>query len=106
MTEEQFWNANPRIISVYEKIYKERQNRINDLAYLFTGNYGLAALITSIDKVLNGKKAKATYMNKPLELFPLTEEEKKKKQREAIAQFMGWAGNVQKKYKGKEEQNG
>ena len=99
MTEEQFWHSNPRIIKVHEKIYKERQNRINELAYLFTGNYGLAALITSIDKVLNGRKAVAKYMDKPLELFPLTEEEKKAKLEKAIAQFMGWANRTQNKYK-------
>ena len=106
MTEEQFWRSNPRIISVYEKIFKERQNRINDLAYLFTGNYGLAALITSIDKVLNGRKSRSKYMEKPIELFPLTEEEKRKKQQDAIAQFMNWANNAQKKYKGKEDNDG
>lgn len=106
MTEEQFWKANPRIIAVHEQIYKERQNRINDLAYLFTGNYGLSALITSIDKVLNGKKSKEKYMDKPLELFPLTEEEKKKKQQDAIKQFISWTGMAETKYKGKEDKNG
>lgn len=103
MTEEQFWHSNPRIIRVYEKVFKEKQNQINDLAYLFVGNYGMAALITSIDKVLNGRKSKSKYMEKPLELFPLTEEEKKKKQQDAIAQFMNWAGMTQQKYKGKED---
>lgn len=101
MSEEQFWRANPRIIKVYEKIYREKQNRINDLAYLFMGNYGMSAFVTSIDRVLNGRKAKAKYMEKPLRLFPLTEEEKKKEQQAAIQQFLMWTGAAKKKYEKK-----
>lgn len=101
MTEKQFWHSNPRIIKVYEDIYKERQNRINELIHMFVGNYGLSALVTAIDNVLNGKKAVAKYIEKPIELFPLTEEEKEKKKQNAIAQFMGWAGVQKNNLKGK-----
>lgn len=103
MTEEQFWRSNPRIIKVYERIYKEKQNRINDLVYLFVGNYEMAALVTAIDKVLNGRKAKSKYIDKPLVLFPPTEQEKKAAQERAINAFVLWASQTQKKYEGKED---
>lgn len=76
---------------------------MNELAFMFTGNYGLSALYTAIDGVLNGKKAKAKYVPEPVEIFPLTEEEKREKEeekkRKAIAEFMNWAKAQQKKSK-------
>lgn len=103
MSEEQFWRANPRIIEVWKKAYRAKQNRMNELAFMFTGNYGLSALYTAIDGVLNGKKAKAKYVPEPVEIFPLTEEEKREKEeekkRKAIAEFMNWAKAQQKKSK-------
>jgi hypothetical protein len=102
MTEEQFWKSNPRIINIWFEAWKKKQNRENELQYMYTGNYELSALITAIDKVLNGKKAKAKYIEKPVQLFELTEEEKKAEQQKAINQFMVWANSTQKKYSKKE----
>lgn len=101
MSEEQFWKSNPRIIKVWEQIYKNKINEQNRLTHMYVGNYELSALFTAIDGVLNGKKAKSKYMDKPVQMFELTEEEKKAEQEKAIAQFMGWAKSTQNKYKGK-----
>lgn len=101
MTEEQFWRSNPRIISAWEEVYKERINGENNRIYNYVGNYILSALFTSIDGVINGKKAKAKYIEKPIQMFELTEEEKKNKQQDAIAQFIAWAGMAETKYKDK-----
>lgn len=99
MSEEQFWKSNPRIIKVWEKAYKMKVNADNTHMYVWTGNYMLSALYTAIDGVLNGKKAKAKYAEKPIRLFELTEEEKQKEAEKARAQFLAWAGHVEKKYK-------
>jgi hypothetical protein len=105
MTEEQFWESNPRIIQVWAKAWKGRENRNNEVIYAQVGNYVLSALYTAIDGVLNGKKAKAKYVKEPIQLFPLTEEEKKEKEEEkrqkAIDAFMNWA-KAQKKKSNKE----
>ena len=106
MSEEQFWRSNPRIIAVWANAWKKEQNYSNDLMHKMVGTYVLSALTTAIDGVLNGKKAKAKYTQKPIQLFELTEEEKKKEQQKAIAQFIAWAGAAQIKYKGKEDNNG
>ncbi len=98
MTEAQFWCSNPRIISTWEKIWKEEQNRKNALVHRYTGNYILSALFTAIDGVLNGRNAKAKYISKPFQLYELTKEEKEKEQQAAIAQFMSWANVAEKKY--------
>ena len=103
MTEEQFWNSNPRIIKVYERIYREKENRKNELTHMYVGNYVLSALYTAIDGVLNGKKSKAKYTEKPVRIFPPTEEEKKKEEEQARAAFLRWAGFAETKYKKKGE---
>lgn len=109
MSEQQFWESNPRIIKVYDKIYREKIRVENKLIHAYVGNYVLSALYTAIDGVLNGKKAKAKYIEEPIEIFTLTEEEKdrkeKEKQQQAIAQFMGWAKSTKTRY-GKEGKDG
>lgn len=102
MTEEVFWQSNPRIIKVYEKIYKEKENRRNQLVHAWIGDYGVSALTVAIDHVLNGKKAKSKYKEKPMRLFELTPEEKEKERQNAINMFLMWAGMTENKYKGKE----
>lgn len=99
MTEEQFWNSNPRIIKVWEQAYKNEQNRMNELIYAWVGNYGLSALCMAIDHVLNGKKAKSKYIEKPIRIFELTEKEKEQEAVKARQAFMAWAGMAEKKYK-------
>lgn len=101
MSEEQFWKSNPRIINVWVKAWKLRENRRNELIHSFVGNYGLSALFTAIDGVLNGRKAKSKYIDKPIQLFELTEEEKEIEKQKAIAAFMGWANSAKNKF-GKE----
>ena len=101
MTEEQFWHSNPAIIKVWAEAWKRKENRQNELIHTFVGNYIQSALVTSIDKVLNGKKSKSKYLEKPIQLFELTEEEKEKEQEKARQAFMMWAGQVEKKYKDK-----
>ena len=98
MTEEQFWKSNPRIIKVYEKIYKEKMEHTNQLIHSWVGTYGLSALSTAISSCLNGKKSKINYIKEPIRLFPLTEEEKIKKQEEERAKFVAWAKMAEKKF--------
>ena len=99
MTEEQFWNSNPRIIKVWEKTYKNEMNRKNAIVHAWIGNYGLSALVYAIDHCFNGNKAKSKYIEKPIRLFELDEEEKKIESQKARNLFIAWAGMAEKKYK-------
>lgn len=73
--------------------------------YLFNwiGNYGISALLYSIDHGLNGRKAKTNYVDKPIQMFELTEEEKKAAQKKELQKFLMWAGRTEKKYSKKGE---
>ena len=102
MSEEQFWRSNPRIIKVWENAWKEKQKRENEKAHMYSGQYLISALIFSIDHCLNGHKARSKYMEKPVQLFPLTEEEKERERQKAVAQFMEWAESQNRIYR-KEE---
>lgn len=91
MTEEQFWDSNPKIIDVWEEAYRMKMNRQNELIYQWFGNYGISAFSVAIDHCFNGRKAKYKYMTEPIELFEKTEKEKKndiERQRQA---FIDWA---------------
>ena len=99
MSEEQFWRSNPRIIKTWEKAWKAKENRQNEMVYFYIGQYGLSALYTAIDGVLNGKKAKAKYIDKPVRIFEQTEEEKQLEVLKAREAFKAWANSTKSKYK-------
>lgn len=103
MTEEQFWHSNPRIIEAWEQAYKNKINSMNAYIHAWVGNYGISALIFSIDHSLNGQKAKSKYVEKPIELFEKTEEEEKAAQRKELEKFMAWASKAEKKFQKKGE---
>lgn len=97
MTEAQFWSSNPRIISVWEKAYRDDMSYKNSLIHSFVGTYGVSALIFAIDSCLNGRKAKAKYIEKPFDLFPKSDKEKKAEA--AQTAFKAWADTMMKNYK-------
>ena len=98
MSEEQFWRSNPRRIGVWEKAYKEEMTYKNGLLHTFVGTYFLSALTTAIDGCLNGKKAKAKYIDKPIDLFP-KKVDKKTQEEQALAKFVAWASLAESNYK-------
>lgn len=105
MTEQQFWHSNPRIIKTWDKAYKAARRRDNEIIHAWIGNYGISALVFAIDHCLNGRKAKTKYIEKPIELFEKTEEEKETEQLRARQAFINWATSRKKKLR-KEGENG
>lgn len=103
MSEEQFWHSNPAKIEVYAEAWKQEQKRQNEVIHTYVGTYVLSALTTAIDGVLNGKKSKAKYIEKPIRLFELTEKEKEEEQRKAREAFLAWANLTKSKYKDRKE---
>lgn len=103
MTEEQFWRSNPRIIKVYEESWKEEQNRLNHLAHFFVGNYVLSAMVTAVSGVmqpmLTKSHSKSKYIEEPVRLFPMTEEEREYEKEKATKQFIEWANALEEQVK-------
>lgn len=89
---------NPRILNAVQKGYQksvEDQDRMNWMA----GQYQMSAVLTALDKALNGKKSKAEYLKKPLfelisdELKSNTEENEDLAMRLEIQKMEQWIAN-------------
>lgn len=94
---------NPAKIKVYEEAWKQEENRKNTQIHAYVGSYVLSALYTSIGNIFGDKKkGKVSYIDRPIRLFEMTEEEKLIEQEKAIQAFIQWAGYAETKYKDKE----
>lgn len=96
MSEQQFWEANPRIIKVWEKAFREQENHKNFMNYVL-GGYVYSAVSVAVGKALNGKKYKGEYPDKPSRIFPMTEEEKQIEQEKALSQAIAFFDGMEKK---------
>lgn len=82
MTYEQFWDEPPRIATAYQKAYKLKLESQNELAWLI-GLYVYDAVAVVVSNALSRKGAKPkNYLERPMDIFPLTEKEKKRRERE------------------------
>lgn len=82
MTPTQFWEESPYLVVAYRKAYRLKRETENEQAWL-QGLYVFDAFAVCLANVFgkHGSK-KQTYLEKPIELFPLTEREKKRKELE------------------------
>ena len=82
MTYEQFWDEPPRIATAYQKAYRLKLESQNELAWLI-GLYVYDAVAVVVSNALSRKGAKPkNYLERPMDIFPLTEKEKKHRERE------------------------
>lgn len=82
MTYEQFWEQSPYLAIAYRKAYKLKQEYDNEMAWL-QGLYvfdAVAVCFANAFRKPGGKKA--NYIEKPIDIFPLTEREKKRREKE------------------------
>ena len=83
MTLDEFWNGSPHLVKYYREAHRLKTEEQNQMAWL-TGLYIKSALDSSlsVSEFFRPKGSKVIqYIEKPLDLFGKTEEEKK---REAI----------------------
>lgn len=103
MTESEFWKSNPRKIKVYEQVWKAQLKEKNELIHMWVGNYGMSALTTAFSMVLQPmfckSQSQAKYMDEPVQIFPLTEEEKIAKEEELTRRFQLWGDMLCRRYK-------
>lgn len=87
MSYEQFWDEPPQIATAYRKAYKLRREAENEQAWL-QGLYNYDAFAVVLANAFRSKGAKRqTYMEKPIDIFPLTEAEKQRREREEYAKM-------------------
>ena len=87
MTYEQYWDGSPFIAVDYRKAHKLKRQIANEDAWLH-GMYIYDAVSVAIGNAF-GKKGgtKKQYIEKPIDIFPLTEQEKKQREEEEYAKM-------------------
>ena len=75
MTAEQFWNGDPYLAVAYRKLHKLKIQQRNEELWL-NGLYTLDALSVALNNSFSKRKAK--YIEQPFQIFPKTEDEKKR----------------------------
>ena len=80
MTYEQYWEQSPFLTVAYRKAYRLKREAGNEQAWL-QGIYVFDAFAVCLANVFakRGSK-KQTYIEKPIDIFPLTEREKKRRE--------------------------
>ncbi len=91
MTPEQFWNGKPKLCETYRKLHKLRSEQRNEELWL-QGLYNLDALSVALNNAFSKHRAK--YLDKPLDIFPKTEEEKQREidetRKKLVARLDAW----------------
>ena len=91
MTPEQFWNGDPHLAVSYRKLHKLRIQQQNEILWL-QGLYNLDALTVSLNNAFSKKKIK--YLEQPMQIFPKTEDEKKREieetRKKLVARLDAW----------------
>lgn len=87
MTYEQYWDGSPYIAITFRKAYKLRRQIENEQAWL-QGFYVYDALRVCLGNAFSKKGSKQQkYMDKPIDIFPPTEAEKKRREQEEYAKM-------------------
>lgn len=81
-------------------------NATNEFLHTWIGTYVTSSVTVAVDHCLNGRKAKTKYVEKPVQLFELTEEEKELEAEKERKKFIEWARAAMNKNKRKEGDNG
>ena len=82
MTPTQYWEESPYLVVAYRKAYRLKRGEENEQAWL-QGLYVFDAFAVCLANVFAKRGAKKQqYIDKPIDIFPLTEREKKRRELE------------------------
>lgn len=88
MSYEQYWDASPYIAVSYRKAYKLKRQVDNENAWL-AGLYVYDAVAIGLANAFSKRGAKKhEYLERPIDIFPLTEKEKKRREAEERQKVM------------------
>jgi len=87
MTYEQYWDGPPFLAGAYRKAWKLKRESDNEQAWL-QGLYMYDAFAVCLANAFSKRGAKQQqYIEKPIDIFPLTEREKKRREAEENAKM-------------------
>lgn len=108
----EYWEGSPHLVKYYRQAHKLKMEEQNQIAWI-QGLYFKAALDSALGTIFKRKGSKSVpYLEKPLEIFPKTEEEKEKeaiKERQKAVDYFNKLIKLQqlrKKQKGDEIDGG
>ena len=106
MSYEQYWEQSPYLVVAYRKAYRLRRETENEQAWL-QGLYVFDAFAVVMANVFAKRGSKRQeYLERPIDIYPLTEREKKRREAEenakmqAAMEAMARKQRQQKKSKG------
>ena len=87
MSYEQYWEQSPYLAVAYRKAYRLRRETENEQAWL-QGLYVFDAFAVVMANVFAKRGSKRQeYLERPIDIYPLTEREKKRRQAEENAKM-------------------
>lgn len=99
MTADQFWHGEPELAAAYRRAAEIQNQRKSEEMWL-QGLYFFQAVSTSLHNAFSKKGTKpAKYMEEPIRVTPLTEEEKEEKARIERERVIDYFNRMAKKFK-------
>ena len=106
MSCEQYWEQSPYLTVAYRKAYRIKRETENEQAWL-QGLYVFDAFAVVLANVFSKRGAKKQkYIERPIDIFPLTEREKKRREDEENAKMQAVMESMVRKQRAKRKPKG
>ena len=106
MSYEQYWEQSPYLTVAYRKAYRIKRETENEQAWL-QGLYVFDAFAVVLANVFSKRGAKKQkYIERPIDIFPLTEREKKHREAEENAKMQAVMESMVRKQRAKRKPKG
>ena len=106
MSYTEFWDGPPFLVVAYRKAFRIKREIENEQAWL-QGLYVYDAFVVCMANMFSGRGAKKqNYLERPVDIFPLTEEEKKQREREEMEKMQIAMEEMVRRQKRKKKQKG
>ena len=106
MSYEQYWEQSPYLTVAYRKAYRIKRETENEQAWL-QGLYVFDAFAVVLANVFSKRGAKKQkYIERPIDIFPLTEREKKRREAEENAKMQAVMESMVRKQREKRKPKG
>lgn len=106
MSYEDYWEGPPSLAITYRKAYKLRRETENEQAWL-QGLYVYDAFAVCLANAFRKRGAKVqNYLEKPIDIFPLTEKEKRAREQEEFEKMQRAMEAMARKQRSRKKQKG
>lgn len=106
MSYEDYWEGPPSLAITYRKAYKLRRETENEQAWL-QGLYVYDAFAVCLANAFRKRGAKIqNYLEKPIDIFPLTEKEKREREQEEFEKMQRAMEAMARKQRSRKKQKG